>query len=178
MVRAPRGARGRLSARHMRSSSCGKRMLICGDYSIGRAPLSPFGPALTPLERRHALVWTLGSSASSWQGLIVVPGGAPAPPECRNATPARRAPHPVPPHDASRLTPLSGRGECRISAVQRDGGKWCTVHTSPIVLASPRRPEDSGLPTGTCQSNPSGWSCGDRIDAITAFCAYGALSHL
>jgi len=31
----------------------------------------------------------LRSSANSWQGLIVVPGGAPAPPECRLCMPAR-----------------------------------------------------------------------------------------
>jgi hypothetical protein len=48
-----RKTRGRLSARHMRSSSealahsqlrsgsSGKRMLICGDLSVSRAPLSP-----------------------------------------------------------------------------------------------------------------------------------------
>jgi hypothetical protein len=36
------------------------------------------------------------SSASSWRGLVVDPGGAPAPPECRlNVKPARRAPPPV-----------------------------------------------------------------------------------
>jgi len=56
-----------------------------------------------------------GRSASSWQGLIVVPGGAPAPPECliANQTRERRA--------SSRLTerlakrPLSGRDGGSIS---------------------------------------------------------------
>ena len=40
-------------------------------------------------------------SASSSQGLIVVPGGAPAPPGCRSCETCPRAPHPLPLPDAS-----------------------------------------------------------------------------
>ncbi len=49
-----------------------------------RAPLSVAGRSAA------------GQSASSWQGLIVVPGGAPMPPECRIAIrPAGAAPRPA-----------------------------------------------------------------------------------
>src|SRR5581483_1668198 len=37
------------------------------------------------------------SSASSWQALVVVPGGVPVPPECLVANQTRGAPRPVPP---------------------------------------------------------------------------------
>lgn len=85
--------RGRLSARHMRLSNSGKRMLTCGDLADRRAALSILAPFPTPsilaLEARlgrsdrRRLAWALRSSASSWQGLLVDPGGAPAPPEYR-----------------------------------------------------------------------------------------------
>ena len=52
-----------VSARQLRSSSSGKRMLICGDLAIVRAPLSP----------RTA---KLRSSASSWRGTHSGPGGS------------------------------------------------------------------------------------------------------
>jgi len=51
-------------------------LLLSPDYSAYRAALSP-------------KVTKLRSSASSWQGPVVVPGGAPAPPECRLCMPAR-----------------------------------------------------------------------------------------
>jgi hypothetical protein len=61
-----------------------------------------------------------GRSASSWQGLVLVPGGAPMPPECFVATkPAGAAPRP-----ASRrliIAPLSGRGESRIREILGPG---------------------------------------------------------
>jgi hypothetical protein len=92
--------RGRLSARHMRLSNSGKRMLTCGDLADRRAALSPISapptilaplptPSILALEARlgrsdrRRLAWALRSSASSWQGLLVDPGGAPAPPEYR-----------------------------------------------------------------------------------------------
>jgi len=49
--------------------------------------------------------------ASSWRGLVVVPGGAPLPPECFVATRlAGAAPRPAH-HDASRKRPSNGRGD-------------------------------------------------------------------
>ena len=60
---------------------------------VGAGPRFPF-----PEER---IDLRLRSSASSWQELIVVPGGAPAPPECRSCEIGPQAPHLVPPHDAS-----------------------------------------------------------------------------
>ena len=50
-------------------------------------------------------------TASSWRGLLVVPGGAPAPPECFVATRSAGA---APRHTLIRLmnAPLSGRGAC------------------------------------------------------------------
>ena len=48
-------------------------------------------------------------SASSWQGSLVTPGGAPAPPECELAQLARRRRIPLRSNDASRERPsLSG----------------------------------------------------------------------
>jgi hypothetical protein len=51
------------------------------------------------------------------------------------------------------------------------------VRTGPSDLGR-NRSEDSGLPTGTCQSNPSGRAASDRTDAITALHAYSAISRL
>jgi hypothetical protein len=52
---------------------------------------------LTALNRRVAGQRKAKSSASSWQGLLVVPEGAPAPPECRFCVnqPAGTAPRPA-----------------------------------------------------------------------------------
>ena len=41
------------------------------------------------------------SSASSWQGTIVSPGGVPAPPECVACEPDPQAPHLAPPHETT-----------------------------------------------------------------------------
>jgi hypothetical protein len=92
------------------------RRATCGDLADGRAALS-LG---TPLETRgdgspsfrsqsrraqigqRPIAQQIKSSASSWRGLIVDPGGAPAPPECRALRSLTRGtPHLVPPHDAS-----------------------------------------------------------------------------
>jgi hypothetical protein len=93
------GCGGRLSARQSRRFR-------------HRAPLSGFtgGRSNAP-----------PSSASSWQGLVVVPGGAPAPPECRSCEIDPQAPHLFPPTRASRQRPSSGRGACKISANWRAG---------------------------------------------------------
>ena len=93
-----------------------KRMLIGGDLSDRQAPLSPEVPRERPSHRfqslsipgleerlgrsdRRRLAWALRSSASSWQGFLLSPGGAPPPPECPacetgpagRRTPSRRA---------------------------------------------------------------------------------------
>src|SRR3954454_10101203 len=94
-----------------------KRMLIWQRLVGHRAPLSVLGRAEGPLPKRsRALqagrrpVAQTHTSASSWQGLVMDPGGAPAPPEClaRDARPAgRRTPsRNTTPHDA----PFKGRG--------------------------------------------------------------------
>ena len=74
-----------------------------------------WGPPLSGLTLsrggdRLALVWTSRSSASSWQGLLVDPGGAPPPPECRNAKPDPRGAAPRPAVQRLAMAPLSGRG--------------------------------------------------------------------
>src|SRR4029078_4701658 len=59
-------------------------------------------------------------SASSWQGLLVAPEGAPMPPECLVATrPAGAAPRPA----SRRLMkrPLEGRGGWIVSEVRQSG---------------------------------------------------------
>ena len=71
---------------------------------------------------RHALARSLGAqqraqvgrrpvaheqvTASSWRGLVVVPGGAPMPPECFTACEARGRRTPSRRHDASRERPF------------------------------------------------------------------------
>jgi len=84
----PRRSRGmaRLSARRWRRSHSGT------------------GPrfASIRLELRMA-------SASSWQGSVVTPGGAPAPPECVACEPRPQAPHPAPPRRRLAKRPLMDR---------------------------------------------------------------------
>ena len=90
-------ARGHLPARHMRSCSEAVAHAICGRLRQ-RAPLSSNRRAQVgqrPIARRSR------TSASSWQDLLLGPGGAPMPPGCLVAQDPR-APHPVPPHGASR----------------------------------------------------------------------------
>src|SRR4029078_4625168 len=76
----------RLPARHTRSSS----------EALAHALLRRFpatGPALV---RSARILASAEPSASSWQGLLVVPEGAPLPPECLVATrPAGAAPRPA-----------------------------------------------------------------------------------
>jgi hypothetical protein len=80
-------------------------------FAIGAPPaiLTPFpAPLHSALAKRlgrsdrRRLAWALRSSASSWQGFLVSPGGAPPPPECLAANQARGAPHPVPPQQTPR----------------------------------------------------------------------------
>ena len=81
------------------------------------APITAFpatGPAFVRSARANA---PTDPSASSWQGLLVAPEGAPMPPECLVATrPAGAAPRPA----SRRLMkrPLDGRGGCIISEVR------------------------------------------------------------
>jgi hypothetical protein len=50
------------------------------------------------------------SSASSWQDLLVDPGGAPAPPGSRFCDIDPQAPHPIPLSQRLAMAPLNGRG--------------------------------------------------------------------
>ncbi len=81
---------GRLPARHMRSLKRASRSLsarrsvgtpsacsFCGDLA-NTGPRFRLDIALKARGRSR----NIRSSASSWQGLVVVPGGAPVPPEC------------------------------------------------------------------------------------------------
>jgi hypothetical protein len=92
-----------VSARQLRSSSSGKRMLI---WAIWRSS----GPRF----RRESQ--TFGRRPAPGGGPIVVPGGAPEPPECLVCEPDL-----VPPHDASRLAPLRERSAIRITAAAEPG---------------------------------------------------------
>jgi hypothetical protein len=62
-------------------------------------------------------------SASSWQGLLVVPGGAPASPECRIASSARRRRHLLQLLDAPREATLRGGGGKQHKGGSRTGDK-------------------------------------------------------
>ncbi len=79
-----------------------------GRYGTAQARLT--GPRFSPEVNEFA---ALRSSASSWQGLIMVPGGAPAPPECRLCMPARRHRTPSRP-TTPREAPLGGRSARRM----------------------------------------------------------------
>ena len=80
-------------------------------------------------------------SASSWQGLLMVPGGAPVPPECLVAQ-GPQAPHLIPPHERLMRTPLSGRGGLSVGQVWEAGikiglqpaGKICSMSTSGVPI--------------------------------------------
>ena len=90
------------------------------------------GPAFVrSVAQRHA---PTDPSASSWQGLLVAPEGAPMPPECLVATrPAGAAPRP-----ASRrlmIAPLSGRGGCIYSEVREAGIMRGQLHTALVIPA-------------------------------------------
>ena len=79
------------------------------------------------------------TSASSWQGLIVVPGGAPMPPECPLARrPAGAAPRPANAY-ASRKRPSEGRGGSIVSEVWR-AGISCKNQCRERAWKSPQRP--------------------------------------
>jgi hypothetical protein len=67
-------------------------MLFCGGYGGGPR----FNPGLPVRDL----------TASSWRGLVVVPGGAPMPPECFTACEARGRRTPSRRHDASRERPF------------------------------------------------------------------------
>ena len=89
-----RSLRGSLSGWRSRSTRFSRRALPACDR--GEPPLGAPHAAFS-LRRRAALCPRTAKqggppSASSWQGPIVVPGGAPAPPECGLRT-RPRAPH-------------------------------------------------------------------------------------
>jgi hypothetical protein len=108
----------------MRSCSKAVAHAICGRFRQ-RAPLS--------LEGR--IDFRLDTSASSWQGLLVVPGGAPMPPECLVATRlAGAAPRPAYRH-ASRERPLEGRGEGSLREVWRAGITSGDSSPTPVIPA-------------------------------------------
>src|SRR5215211_2267810 len=91
-ARAPSGAPHVLMQQSVSACSFGGVCSIAGP----RFRLRPVGTCIV-----MAYDARLGSSASSWQGPIVAPGGAPAPPECLVDEPDPQATHPVPLHDAS-----------------------------------------------------------------------------
>jgi len=128
--------RGRLSARHMRSSSEAVAHAIC---SVCSAPGPAFGDGCTRKGRR--------SSASSWQGLLMVPGGAPMPPECRLCVrqPAGAAPRP----GSRRLmnAPLNERGGSSVSEVGEAGIKGCHQDTLQPAASAGR---DAGIERIVC----------------------------
>jgi hypothetical protein len=106
---------GRLSARHTHSMCVLIFAAIFASYAGPRFrrkcpacdPHAVSGPSPFLRMKRigrsdhRCLAWTSRSSASSWRGLIVDPGGAPAPPGCRACELGPRVPRPVPLHDAS-----------------------------------------------------------------------------
>src|SRR5688572_9859671 len=96
-------ARGRLPARHTRFFcalsafaylSAGSERYSTFAHSQASAHFAAsFALLIGP---RFPLPAMAGQSASSWQGLVLVPGGAPMPPECRIAIqPAGAAPRPA-----------------------------------------------------------------------------------
>ena len=125
-------------------------LVPCGTRAPRGAPITAFsgtGPCFRPVRRAsHA---PTEPSASSWQGLLVVPEGAPLPPECLVATrPAGAAPRP-----ASRrlmIAPLSGRGGCSISEVWRRG--LCGDKAAPSLLIPVRKPAIQRRTRGEAQA--------------------------
>ena len=104
--------RGRLCGSGPRfRRACPAAVLFCPSASRFSAP-----KAQDERGDGRRLAWTARSSASSWQGLVLGPSGAPLPPECPAASPGPRAPHPVPHFtNASRKRPSirTRRPECK-----------------------------------------------------------------
>jgi hypothetical protein len=88
-----------------------------------RAPLGAPQAAISSTGPRFPLPAMAGQSASSWQGLIVVPGGAPMPPECGCCVIRPRAPRPVPLLQRLAKAPFVGRGGASVSEVRSAGIK-------------------------------------------------------
>ena len=101
-----------------------------------RAPIRSILPTPGPAFRMPGFP---SRSATPRQGLLMVPGGAPVPPECLVAQ-GPQAPHPVPPHERLMRTPLSGRGGLSVGQVWEAGikiglqpaGKICSMSTSAL----------------------------------------------
>ena len=132
-------------------------MLICGDLSDRQAPLSPkvprersshrFQPLSIPaLEERlgrsdrRRLAWALRSSASSWQGFLVSPGGAPPPPECP-ACETRPAGRRTPSRRATKSATMASLSEAAVGAcpklrVSSNGRSREATKTSACVSTS------------------------------------------
>ena len=65
-------------------------------FRLGRPPLSQRPERYCAQVGQRPVAQTSKSSASSWQGLVVVPGGAPVPPECPACEPDPRGAAPRP----------------------------------------------------------------------------------
>jgi len=116
------GTRERLSARQ-------------SQRSFGTGPRFPLDVALKVARGRERKSEV---SASSWQGLLVVPGGAPAPPGCLvERQPDPQAPHLVPPHERLMMRPSSGRGGRSVGEVWMAGiSHAASTSTETASLAS------------------------------------------
>jgi hypothetical protein len=117
------GTRERLSARHMRSSSEVVAHAICGvsastgpRFRLIRTKTDVTSATRAQVGRRP--VAQTNPSASSWQGLLLVPGGAPAPPGCLICVTRPAGAHLIPQHERLMNAPFDGRGE------GDDNGGW------------------------------------------------------
>ncbi len=112
------GYGGRLPARHTRRflrKSTGPRFPVRAVAFEARGRSRGF---LFALSAFGLLERVPKSSASSWQGLVLGPGGAPVPPEWLAAKRTPRAPRPVPLRQRLAKAPIVGRGVGRIIAAE------------------------------------------------------------
>ena len=117
------------------------------------------GPCFRPV--RRAANAPTDPSASSWQGLLVAPEGAPLPPECLVARGPRR--RPLPPSQRLARAPLrrtrcvqsmrsSGGGDCGGTTLPRGKGEGHLVRrASALTLTA--IPMGSGSPQGESVEN-------------------------
>ncbi len=106
----------RVSARAMKEGTARRKAQAVRTLRPIAETQPPLGaPLATFIRRRAALRYTriptngMRRSASSWRGFIVTPGGAPAPPGCELAKPARRRRTSLRSNDASRERPFDER---------------------------------------------------------------------
>jgi hypothetical protein len=105
--------------------------------------LSGAGPCFQVFDRRsssEAVAQTKSLQASSWQGLLVVPEGAPTPPECMAASQTRGRRTSSRLHDASRQRPSTDEVMRSVPGAREAGiSLSASYQRKPVLFGASRR---------------------------------------